>query len=231
MNHTHTPSAHEMAHELESLRAERAVAAANRDRLAAQLHTATADAAQLRALVKSGAVAASELAKPQAEAENLRGIVAELETEIADLNARIETLAGAQSIAARRERLTAIANDASAARARFLAHQRATAEALGAGLKAMRAEAQTLARLRDAFATEGAPLLERGGDYQARLDSADEVLALVESAGADVAGIADNRHSFSGARFARARRAVSDPSAHRLETGVAAIFNEGLEGF
>lgn len=131
MSKTPKPTAHEMAVALESLRAERNVIAANRDRLGAQLHTADVTAARLRALVKSGDVAAAELARPQSEEANLRGIVAEIETEIAALDAQISALSDAQKIAARHERLTAIAADAAASRERFLAHQRATARALG----------------------------------------------------------------------------------------------------
>jgi hypothetical protein len=57
----------------------------NRTRLAHELSEAEAKENRVRSLVKSDDVAASELAKPQSEAANLRALVAELDTDIAAL--------------------------------------------------------------------------------------------------------------------------------------------------
>lgn len=129
MSYTPTPTAYEIARELESLRAARNVATANRDRLGAQLHTATADAARVRALVKSGDVAACELAKPQLAEANLRAIIAELDADLRALDARIENLETAQAQATELESLRA---DVRALDAEAVAYHRAVAEACAA---------------------------------------------------------------------------------------------------
>jgi DNA repair exonuclease SbcCD ATPase subunit len=72
--------------------AARDAAQASHARFSRELEAEQDKETTLRALVKSGDVAASELAKPQAAVSNLRALVAELESDIAALDGEIITI-------------------------------------------------------------------------------------------------------------------------------------------
>jgi hypothetical protein len=117
MSNQNTPE--ELAAQLDAARDELDVLRFNRTRLNAQLDTAQDDENRVRALVKSGDVAASELAKPQGSAHNLRELIAELDTEIAAQESTAEQLETDLATANRLAVLVAVAERANDAAARL----------------------------------------------------------------------------------------------------------------
>lgn len=149
---SNTPNtADELATQLVTAREELDVLHFNRARLNADLDTAQDDENRVRALVKSGDVAASEIAKPEGAARSLRQLVAELDTEIAAQDATAERLETDLATANRLAVLVAASDRANNAAARLHLALAAACELFESAHPAMRQARDDYDRARSEF--------------------------------------------------------------------------------